>query len=273
MNKAKINANAANSITAIIADDEQHLANYLVQKLNSLWPELNIVGVAKNGSEALALIQELRPSVAFLDIQMPGLTGIDVVSQLGTTNKKPHIVFVTAFDHYAVKAFEHRAVDYLLKPVTDARLLLCIEQLKQKLNSSQAAPDLQQLLQHIAQLQAQTQTHIQPEKPTYLRWIRASFKEVTRQIPIDEILYFQSQDKYIVVMTKSGESLIRTPLAELISQLDPEHFWQVHRSTVVNVNKISASYRNVMGNIVLNLHDSENELIVSRAYHHLFKQM
>lgn len=271
MNKAKTNANAANSITAIIADDEQHLANYLVQKLNSLWPELNIVGVAKNGNEALALIQELRPSIAFLDIQMPGLTGIDVVSQLGTANKKPHIVFVTAFDHYAVKAFEQRAVDYILKPVTDARLLLCIEQLKQKINSSQAAPDLQQLLQHIAQLQ--TQMHVPPEKHTYLRWIRALKREVVTQIPVEEVLFLQAQDKYVVVTTKAGESLIRTPLAELISQLDPEHFWQVHRSTVVNINHVASSYSNLMGKTLLRLKNTEQELVVSRAYQILFKQM
>lgn len=304
------NTNSTNNkMTAIIADDEQHLSDYLAQRLRLLWPELEIVGIAKNGHEALALLQEQQPTIAFLDIQMPGLTGLEVVNQmiaLPEANfaqaKKPHIVFVTAFDHYAVKAFEQQAVDYLLKPVTDERLTQTIAKLKQMLSSAQqnvqqnmqkamqqTMPDLQQLLQQIASLQlaglstasastvasatSSPMSNQEPEKPTYLRWIRASFKDITRQIPIDEILYFQAQDKYIVVMSKSGESLIRTPLAELISQLDPEHFWQIHRSTVVNVNQVSASYRNVMGKLMLKLHDTKDELTVSRVYQHLFKQM
>ena len=253
--------------TAVIAEDEQHLAQYLQTRLAVLWPELQIVNVAHNGIDALAMIEKWQPTVAFLDIHMPGLNGIEVVNRLGSHIKLPHIVFVTAFDQYAVTAFERHATDYLLKPVTDERLQNTINRLQSSLQ--QTPQDMSLLLQQIAQWQNQTTSN----KTTYLRWIRALDKEAVQQIPVDEVIYLQAQDKYVAVITHTGTSLIRTPLTELILMLDPDHFWQIHRSTVVNVHQVTSSYRHLMGNTMLRLRDCSQELIVSRAYQHLFKQM
>jgi DNA-binding LytR/AlgR family response regulator len=261
-----------NSVTAIIADDEQHLSRYLKEKLNQLWPELNIVGIANNGVEAVKLIQEKQPQIAFLDIHMPGFSGLEVAKQLIV---RPHIVFVTAFDQYAIQAFEQYATDYVLKPVSDERLKCTIENLKARIQlpTPETAPtstqDINALLLKMLELQKSTST----EKPKYLRWIRALKREVVTQIPVEDVLFLQAQDKYVVVTTRSGEALIRTPLSELITQLNPEEFWQIHRSTVVNINYVSSSYNNLMGKTLLCMKESKQELAVSRAYQHLFKQM
>ena len=251
------------NLTAIIADDEQHLANYLSDRLNALWPELAIVGIAKNGLEAMRLVDDESPSIVFLDIRMPGLTGLEVASRL---EAKTHVVFVTAYDQYAVEAFDRQAADYLLKPVTDDRLARTIERLKAKVAKAQVPGGIADLLKQLA-------TVVPTGKTTHLRWIRASMGEVVRQIPVDEVLYFQAQDKYVSVYTSTGESLIRTPLSELQAELDPNEFWQIHRSTIVNVNRIASTTRDVMGKTLLKLKDSKTELQVSRAYAHLFKQM
>lgn len=263
-----------NSVTAIIADDEQHLSRYLKEKLNLLWPELNILGIANNGVEAVKLIQEMQPQIAFLDIHMPGFSGLEVAMQLAV---RPHIVFVTAFDQYAIQAFEQYATDYVLKPVSDERLMRTITHIKAQIKSqlptpestSTAPQDINALLLKMLELQKNTST----EKPKYLRWIRALKREVVTQIPVEEVLFLQAQDKYVVVTTKAGEALIRTPLSELITQLNPEEFWQIHRSTVVNINHVSSSYNNLMGKTLLCIKESKQELAVSRAYQHLFKQM
>ena len=249
--------------TAIIADDEQHLSNFLKDRLTALWPELNVIALAANGPEALRLIDEHVPDIVFLDIRMPGLTGLEVA---GRVDAKTHVVFVTAFDQYAVDAFDREAVDYLLKPVTDERLMRAIERLKGKLISHAAPQDINALLKSLAAVLPQS-------KNNYLRFIRASVGELTKQIPVDEVFYFQAQDKYVSVYTKDGESLIRTPLAELQEQLNPDEFWQIHRSTIVNVNKIAGTKRDIMGHILVKLKDFKAELPVSRGYVHLFKGM
>ena len=250
------------NLTAIIADDEQHLANYLSDRLSALWPELAIVGIAKNGLEAMRLVDDESPTIVFLDIRMPGLTGLEVASRL---DAKPHVVFVTAYDQYAVEAFDRQAADYLLKPVTDDRLARTIERLKAKVAKAQVPGGIADILKQLAVVMPTTTTH--------LRWIRASFGETVRQIPVDEVFYFQAQDKYVSVYTSTGESLIRTPLSELQAELDTNEFWQIHRSTIVNVNRIASTSRDVMGKTLLKLKDSKTELQVSRAYAHLFKQM
>lgn len=250
------------NLTAIIADDEQHLANYLSDRLSALWPELAIVGIAKNGLEAMRLVDDESPTIVFLDIRMPGLTGLEVASRL---DAKTHVVFVTAYDQYAVEAFDRQAADYLLKPVTDDRLARTIERLKAKVAKAQVPGGIADILKQLAVVMPTTTTH--------LRWIRASFGETVRQIPVDEVFYFQAQDKYVSVYTSTGESLIRTPLSELQAELDPNEFWQIHRSTIVNVNRIASTSRDVMGKTLLKLKDSKTELQVSRAYAHLFKQM
>ncbi len=251
------------NLTAIIADDEQHLATYLNDRLAALWPELTIVGIAKNGLEAMRLVDDESPAIVFLDIRMPGLTGLEVAKRL---DAKTHVVFVTAYDQYAVDAFDQQAADYLLKPVTDDRLTRTIARLKEKISKSEVPGDVAGILRQLA-------TVLPSSKNAHLRWIRAFVGETVRQIPVDEVFYFQAQDKYVSVYTSAGESLIRTPLAELQAELDPNEFWQIHRSTIVNINCVAATTRDVMGKTLLKLKDSKAELQVSRAYAHLFKQM
>ncbi len=249
--------------TAIIADDEIHLAEYLNDRLTQLWPELDIVGIAKNGPEALKLIDDEAPQIAFLDIRMPGLTGLEVAKRI---DQRTHVVFVTAYDQYAVDAFESEAADYLLKPVADDRLIKAIEKLKKRLAGTEAPAAVGDLLARLASALPKTS---QP----WLRWIRASVGEVVRQIPVEEVMFFQAQDKYIVVMTAEGESLIRIGISELAGQLNPDEFWQIHRSTIVNVNAIAATRKDFNGHTLVKLRQHKQELPVSRAYAHLFKQM
>ncbi|HUP96605.1 MAG TPA: LytTR family DNA-binding domain-containing protein [Usitatibacter sp.] len=248
--------------TALIADDEPHLAEHLRTRLDRLWPELQVLPLAANGIEALRAIEEDAPQVAFLDIRMPGLTGLELARRIdGAT----HVVFVTAFDQYAVEAFDRDAVDYILKPVTDERLAKCIDRLKRKLAAAEPPPAIDEVLARLARAL--------PGAGGKLRWIRALKGEVVQQIAIDDVLYFQASDKYTCVMTRDGESLIRMPLAELAPQLDGEVFWQVHRSTLVNMHEVAATRRDLGGRVFVRLKDGKTELAVSRAYAHLFKQM
>ncbi|MBC7623611.1 MAG: response regulator transcription factor [Aeromicrobium sp.] len=255
------------TIKAILADDEQNLTDYLKQRLSQMWPALKVVASAVNGPEALRLIDDHAPEVVFLDIKMPGLTGLEVA---GRIDSKTHVVFVTAYDQYAVDAFDRQAVDYLLKPVTDERLQRTISRLQEKLANKESPQDVAAILASIAKV-------LPNAKNSYLRWIRASVGELTKQIAVDDVLYFQAQDKYVSVYTNEGgketESLIRTPLSELLEQLDADRFWQIHRSTVVNVECIAGTTRDVMGRTTVKLKESKTELPVSRAYGHLFKQM
>jgi DNA-binding LytR/AlgR family response regulator len=246
---------------ALIADDEPHLAQHLASRLAALWPELSLLPLAANGLEALRAIDDEAPDVAFLDIRMPGLTGLDVA---GRIDRRTHVVFVTAYDQYAVEAYERDAVDYVLKPVTEARLAKCVERLKRKLDAAERPPALEDLMARLAR--------IVPAGSGRLRWVRALKGEVVHQIPVDEVLYFRAADKYTSVVTREGESLIRLALADLARDLDPEAFAQIHRSTVVNLAEVASSRRDLGGRVFVKLRNG-TELAVSRAYAHLFKQM
>ena len=249
---------------ALIADDELHLAEHLRSRLKALWPELEVLGLAANGLDALRAINDEEPEVAFLDIRMPGLTGLELAGRAGSGT---HIVFVTAYDQYAVEAFDRDAVDYVLKPVTDERLAKCIERLKRKLEASERPAGLEEVL---AKLSLAIPGGAAAGK---LRWVRALKGEVVHQIAVDDVLYFQASDKYTCVITREGESLIRLPLSDLAAQLDADVFWQIHRSTIVNMNAVASTRRDLSGRAFVALRDGKTELPVSRAYAHLFKQM
>jgi DNA-binding LytR/AlgR family response regulator len=259
--------NGARRITAIIADDEPRLAIYLRDRLAALWPDLVIAGIAANGPEAQVLIADEAPDIAFLDIRMPGLTGLDVARNAG---RDVHVVFVTAFDQYAIDAFERAAVDYLLKPVSDARLAQTIERLQHRIAGGNASPEWQSALTMLAQLAPSLASAGAPER---LAWIRASVGAQVRLIPVEDVCYFQANDKYTSVFTAGGEALIRTPLKEILDKLDPQKFWQVHRGTIVNVADIARTTRDLTGRIALTMKSRPERVAVSRAYAHLFKQM
>ena len=247
--------------TALIADDELHLASYLKSQLAELWPALEIVAVAKNGIEAAALIAELQPDIAFLDIQMPGLTGLEVAQGIEGDTR---VVFVTAYDEYAVQAFDHAALDYLLKPLKTERLARALERIKAALSTepdARMAEVLQQLMRA-------------PTKAPTLRYIRAAQGELMHQIAVDDVLFFHADDKYTVVQTVAGgEHLIRTPIMELAAQLDADQFWQVHRSTLINLAYLAGTRRDEASRLFLRIKGCPRELPVSRAYVHLFKAM
>jgi DNA-binding LytR/AlgR family response regulator len=253
--------------TALIADDEPHLVRALQTQLASAWPELQIVATARNGIEAAELIAARQPDLAFLDIQMPGLTGLEVAQGIEGTTR---VVFVTAFDEYAVLAFEHAALDYVLKPVSAERLARTVARLKAALAEPPAPepePGLRDALHRLLPAAA-------PVPPAQrLRWVRASQGELTHQVPVAEVLYFQSDDKYTVVRTASRELLIRTPIHELVAQLDPELFAQIHRSTIVNLDQLAGTRRDEASRLFVRLRGLDQELPVSRAYVPLFKAM
>jgi DNA-binding LytR/AlgR family response regulator len=234
---------------------------HLAQRLAGLWPELEILATAGNGLEALERIQALRPDIAFLDIRMPGLSGLEVAAQLGVPCR---LVFVTAYDQFAVEAFEREAVDYLLKPVTDERLARTVA----RLQSSQAGQLPEALLGRLRDLVAAA-----PAAPGPLRWIKAQAGQAVRLVGVDEVCYFQTSEKYTTVVTRDAELLIRTPIKELAEKLDPAQFWQIHRSTLVNVRQIAAARQDAMGRLVLQLKQRPETLPVSRGFAHLFRQM
>jgi DNA-binding LytR/AlgR family response regulator len=260
--------------TALIADDEPHLAAYLRSRLAVAWPDLRIVAVAGNGPDAARGIAELAPDIAFLDIRMPGATGLEVARQLQDSASRPRVVFVTAFDQYAIDAFEADAVDYLLKPVTDERLLRCVDKLKSSLAARQPPADLSTLLARLSR-------HLGAAASPSLRWIRASKRsgdgEVTEQIAIADVLYFQADDKYTCVFARDGEAvrewLIRVPLSDLADQLDRSQFQQIHRSVIVNLNAVAGTRRDLAGKLFVRIRNHPRELPVARQYVHLFKQM
>jgi DNA-binding LytR/AlgR family response regulator len=249
-----------NQPTAAIAEDEPHLREELRESLAQLWPELRIVGIAEDGIEALRLLETRAPDILFLDIQMPGLTGMEVAAQ---ANGRCHIVFVTAYDQHAIAAFDQGAVDYVMKPFSVARLATAIARLKERVNAAPA--NLGGLLKALAAQSAGAKT--------WLRWINASQGANVRLITVEEICYFQADSKYTLVVTAEHESLIRKPIKELLAQLDPEMFWQIHRSTVVNVTAIAALHKTMAGNYEVRLKQRKESLPVSAPYAHLFKQM
>lgn len=249
--------------TALIADDEPLLREHLGEKLARLWPTLIIIGEAGNGMDAAAMIAAHKPNIAFLDIKMPGLTGIEVAQGIETDTR---IVFVTAYDEFAVAAFENEAIDYVLKPIADTRLVLTVERLKKSLASSTPGPDVSQLLNLLQQANTANK-----DTPT-LRWIRANRGETTYQIAVDEVIFFQSDDKYTVINTINGEHLISKPLSELARALDREYFWQVHRDTIINVRHVISTKRDGEGRMEAQLKGYARPVGISRAYQHLFKQ-
>ncbi len=255
------------TLRAIIAEDEPILRSQLKSKLNKLWPELQIVADVGDGEAALEAIAAHRPELAFLDIRMPEMTGVDVARSIAANpDLKCHVVFVTAFDQYAVEAFQTGAADYLLKPYSDERLTLTVQRLQQRLGQ-QAAP-AQDLRALVAQISAQLKPEAEP-----LRWIKASVGNHLRLIPIDEVLFFQSDEKYTLVATKDLDALIRTPIKELIEGVDTERFWQIHRSTIVNASAIELVTRDERGQASVRVKGRKENLAVSRPFSHLFKQM
>ena len=255
--------------TALIADDEPHLAAYLRAQLAALWPELEIVQLARNGIEAAEAIAALRPDLAFLDIKMPGLSGLEVAQGIEGTTR---VVFVTAYDEFAVQAFEHEAIDYVLKPVNAQRLTKTIERVRRALAApANPSGDDARLASVLKRLQPAS-TAPAPAPPR-LRYVRASQGELTHQIDVTEVLFFRADDKYTCVQTAAGEHLIRTPIAELADQLDPDRFWQVHRSTLVNLQFVVGTRRDELSRLFVRVRGFDGELPVSRAYVHLFKAM
>ena len=248
--------------TALIADDERLMRDQLRLRLAQVWPELEIVAEARNGDEAIALTTEHRPDFVFLDIRMPGKSGLDAAQAIGSAS---HIVFVTAYDQYAIDAFERGAVDYLLKPTEPERLRLTVARLKARLVSPPAP--LGDMLTQLAQQLGLA------AKPAYLQWIQASVGQELRLIAVSEILFFQSDDKYTRVQTMRYEALIRKPVRELVAELDPARFWQIHRSTLVSADAIDGVTRDLRGRQLVLIKGRTDKLEVSRSFVHLFKQM
>ncbi len=252
-------------ISAVIADDEKPLRDYLRRQLSAIWPELDIVAEAENGVQALALMTRENPDIAFLDIKMPGLSGIEVAAKAAGSCR---IVFVTAYDQYAVEAFEKAAVDYLLKPVTRERLEKTVSRLKAAL--AIPPPNPKELATLLEQLR-QKSRKVGPK--AYLNWIRSQHRDGVYLIPVGDVVFFKASDKYTVVRTREGETLIRKSIKALSKELDPDLFWQIHRGTIVNVNCIDKVSRALTGRLALKLKDPAETLMVSRSYTHRFRQM
>jgi DNA-binding LytR/AlgR family response regulator len=248
------------ALKAVLAEDEPVLRVELRKTLATLWPELVICAEAEDGIGALRALNEHAPDILFLDIQMPGMSGLEVARQ---ASGKCHVAFVTAYDKYAVAAFEQGAVDYVMKPFSPSRLATTVARLKEKMADVPA--NLDGLLKALAQITNGAQQH--------LRWITASQGDELRLITVDEICYFQSDAKYTLVVSPERESLIRRPIKELIAELDPQTFWQIHRGTVVNVNAIAGVQRDIGGHLRIKLKQRKETLPVSEPYMYLFKSM
>lgn len=256
--------------TALVADDEPLLRETLVRALAETWPELGVVAQARNGREAVELFEATRPDVCFLDVQMPGLSGVDAARAIG---RRAHVVFVTAFDEYAVEAFAQGALDYVVKPVQPARLADTVARLRERLRDARPpSADVERLVQEL------TVRLGGPARPTTLRWITAGSGATTRLIAVDEIDFLKSDEKYTLVAWrgadgKPAEAVVRTSLKDLVAQLDPQHFVQVHRSVVVNLRAVSHVTRGENETADIHLKGRPELLPVSRSYLHLFKQM
>jgi len=274
----------------VIADDERLMRDQLRARLMEVWPELDIVAEAKNGLEAVQLVQQHRPDIVFLDIRMPGLTGVEAARQIaqlpapensdGSEDEDrdllPEIVFITAYDQYAVEAFEQGVADYVLKPAERDRLALTVERIRKRLAARQAGdgaadapagPHLQQLLHQLS-------ARLNPgAAPHYLQWIQATVGQAIQMIPVDEVLFFISDEKYTRVQTAQVEALIRKPIKELVDEVDPQLFWQIHRSTLVAVKSIAGVTRDFRGRQIVSVKGHGQKLEVSRSYTGLFKGM
>ena len=252
------------SITAVIADDEPLLRAMLRTRLARLWPELEVVHEMGDGRDIEGVLDEHDPQLFFLDIHMPGVNGLEAARAIAG---RAHVVFVTAYDQYAVEAFERGAIDYVLKPFNEERLGVTVERLKERLQEPQPKPAvLDTLVEQLA-------GRLGLKTPEHLRWVKASVGSNVRLIPVEEVLFFQSDEKYTRVVTCETEVLIRKPIRELLDELDPAKFWQIHRSTIVNVDHIASVKRGMKDQAEITLRDCRETLVVSRAFTHLFKQM
>ena len=273
-------SNPAPAVRCVIADDERLMRDQLRARLAEVWPALQIVAEARNGQEAVDLVAEHRPELVFLDIRMPGLTGVDAARQIaqlptGDDWDGCEIVFITAYDEYAVQAFEQGVADYVLKPAERERLAVTVERIRKRLaqragaepaaTDAPAAAPLQQLLHKLAAQMGQA--------PSYLQWIQASVGASIQMIPVEDVLFFISDEKYTRVQTPQVEALIRKPIKELVDELDPQRFWQIHRSTLVNVKAIAGVSRDFRGRQLVAIKDRPEKLEVSRSYTQLFKGM
>ena len=272
---------------ALIADDERLMREQLRARLTEVWPELEIVAEAKNGMEAVALTEQHQPDIVFLDIRMPGLTGVDAarqIAQLPTFDEALgwagcEIVFITAYDQYAVQAFEQGVVDYVLKPAERERLQVTVQRIRQRMaeraksepedvNTPLAThtPEMQQLLQRLA-------GQLNPQSPAKLQWIQATVRQAIQMIPVEDVLFFISDEKYTRVQTATVEALIRKPIKELVEEIDMNLFWQIHRSTLVNIKAIAGVSRDERGRQLVSMRGLTEKLEVSRSYTGLFKAM
>lgn len=258
-------------VTALVADDEPLLRDSLILALKRSWPELQVVAQARNGREALELFEEHQPDIVFMDVHMPGLNGIEAAKGIA---RRAQLVFVTAFEQYALAAFDQGAIDYLVKPVEERRLVDTVQRLKERLEAGQLPAGealdavLAQLSGHLQQQQGQAQ-----RGEPWLQWIKASVGAALKLIPVDQLIYLRSDEKYTLVVWPEGEALIRTPIRELADQLDPQIFAQVHRSVIVNLREVSHITRGANETADVHLRGRSEVLPVSRAYLHLFRQM
>lgn len=254
--------------TAVIADDERLMREQIVSRLKEAWPELVIVGEAANGRDAVALVRSQEPDIAFLDIRMPEMDGIEAARLIAG---QCQVVFVTAYDQYAITAFEQGAVDYVLKPADPERLMVTCERLQARLkqNDTRQPDGMDALLDQLARRMGSGE--VKPRE--YLRWVQASVGASLRMISTKEILFFRAEDKYTRVQTEGFEALIRKPIKELVDELDPDEFWQIHRATLVRVDAIDQVSRDFRGQQIVHMRGSKEELEVSRSYNHLFKHM
>jgi DNA-binding LytR/AlgR family response regulator len=265
------------AIRAVLADDERLMREQLRARLAEAWPELQIVAEARNGQEAVDLVAQHRPEVVFLDIRMPGKTGVEAAREiaqmeLGPDELLPEVVFITAYDQYAVEAFEQGVTDYVLKPAERERLQRTAERIRHRLATRGTADEpagapLQQLLHSLT-------ARLNPGgAPETLKWIQANVGSTIQMIPVEDVLFFISDEKYTRVQTAQVEALIRKPIKELVDELDPQQFWQIHRSTLVNVKAVAEVTRDYRGRQLVSVRGHPEKLEVSRSYTGLFKGM
>ncbi|MFY8285646.1 LytR/AlgR family response regulator transcription factor [Pseudoalteromonas sp. SSMSWG5] len=261
----------SHKVKAVIADDEPILRAHLKMMLEGVWPEIDIVGQAANGEEALELTEAFSPRVLFLDINMPGIDGLEVSRILSESEQAPVIVFVTAYNEYAVTAFENQAIDYLLKPLEESRLIKTVQRIQKLLSNKRSESE-----QH-AQLQVMLSQLIQESSDassqTHLKWIRASKNNDVYMVNVDDVDYFIADNKYTEITVGLNKHLIKTAITVLENQLDPAVFWRIHRNCIVRVDTIAHISKDELGHVYVNLKGSDEKLSVSRKYHHLFKQM